>query len=134
MENNQHFLGRGWSFPPRFDRPTGEVEMTVGVEDIQRSLRILFSTTLGERVMNPTYGSSLADMVFEPMNTGMIAYVQNLLETAILYHEPRIDAETIQVLPDALEGILRILIEYKVRGTNSRFNFVFPFYLNEGGA
>lgn len=133
MENDPRIVGRGWSFPPRFDRATAEVEMTVGVDDIQRSLRILFTTTLGERVMNPTYGSSLADMAFDPMNTGMIAYIQNLLETAILYHEPRIDAEAIRITTNPLEGMLSILIEYRVRATNSRFNFVFPFYLNEGG-
>jgi phage baseplate assembly protein W len=132
IEDNPHFLGRGWRFPPRFERNTAEVAMTVGIDDIHRSLQVLFTTTLGERVMNPTYGSGLADMVFEPMNTGMIAYIQNLLETAILFHEPRIDAETIAVVPEPLEGMLRIEIVYRVRGANSRFNFVFPFYLTEG--
>ncbi len=127
---NEGFLGRGWSFPPSFDRAGAEVETTSGVTDIERSLEIIFTTALGERVMNPTFGCSLEDMVFESMNTSMLAYVRNLLETAILYHEPRIDAEPVELISDGLEGMLRIVVHYTVRGTNSRFNFVYPFYLN----
>lgn len=134
MLNDEVFLGRGWSFPPSFDRSLAEVETTFGVPDIERSLEIIFTTSLGERIMNPTFGCSLEDMVFEPMNTSTHTYIQNLLETAILYHEPRIDAEAVEVKPDELEGLLRIEIRYKVRGTNSRFNFVYPFYLSAGGS
>lgn len=128
------FLGAGWSFPPTFDRGLAQVNMTAGVEDINKSLEIIFSTALGERLMNPTFGCALDDMVFEPMNVSQVTYIENLIETAILYHEPRIDADTIEVRPDDLEGILWIEIEYTVRTTNSRFNFVFPFYLEETAA
>ncbi len=31
-----------------------------------------------------------------------------------------------------LEGEILIEIEYVVRATNSRYNFVFPYYKNEG--
>ena len=31
-----------------------------------------------------------------------------------------------------LEGVVLIEITYRVRTTNSRFNFVFPFYKQEG--
>jgi hypothetical protein len=124
------FLGTGWSFPPAFDRVGAEVELTSGVEDIERSLEIIFSTALGERIMNPIFGCSLEEMVYEPMTTARIAYIENLLKTAILYHEPRIDADLIEVQPDNLEGALWIRINYTVRTSNSRFNFVYPFYLN----
>ena len=33
---------------------------------------------------------------------------------------------------DELEGKLLIEIDYVVKATNSRLNFVFPFYKNEG--
>jgi phage baseplate assembly protein W len=63
------------------------------------------------------------------LNTSRIAYIQNLIETAILYHEPRIDADQVDVSPESVEGVLRIHVGYTVRGTNSRFNFVYPYYL-----
>jgi len=125
------FLGTGWSFPPTFDVSLSEVEMTSGLADINKSLEIIFTTSLGERIMNPTFGCNMDNMVFEAMNTSRITYIENLIKTAILFHEPRIDAEAIEVRPDQAEGVLWIHINYKVRTANSRFNFVFPFYVNE---
>ncbi len=131
MPTENSFIGRGWSFPPSFNRASARVEMTEGIDDIHKSLEIIFNTSLGERIMNPKFGCSLKDMVFEPINTSVIGYIQNLIETAILYHEPRIDAENVNVEFDSNEGALRIKIDYKVRGSNSRFNFVYPFYIRE---
>ena len=129
MTADQAFLGSGWSFPPTFDRRSG-LRMTVGIEDIERSLEIIFSTALGERWMNPKFGCALDGLQFEPMNQSLLTYVQSLVETAILYHEPRIDAERVEVVADQLEGVLMIHVDYSVRTSNSRFNFVYPYYLD----
>lgn len=125
------FIGTGWSFPPSFDRNTAGVVMNSGIQDIEESLRIIFSTRLGERIMNPQFGCALDDHVFESMNASRLSYIENLIRTAIIYHEPRIDADQIAVEPDHQGGRLLIGIGYKVRGSNSRFNFVYPYYLNE---
>jgi phage baseplate assembly protein W len=134
VAGTDHIIGQGWSFPPQFDLSRARVNMTTGVEDINNSLFIIFTTALGERVMQPKFGCSLHSMLMEPMNTGNLGYVRNLLETAILYHEPRIDAEKIVMDVESEQGVLRIEVIYKLRGSNSRFNFVFPFYVNEGSA
>ena len=68
LENNS-FLGRGWSFPPSFDNTIGEVVMQQGEADIQESLKILLSTSLGERIMQPRYGCNLTDLLFETLDT-----------------------------------------------------------------
>ncbi|RCU50559.1 hypothetical protein EZV61_16600 [Corallincola luteus] len=134
MADSEQIIGRGWSFPPSFDRGRGEVAMTTGIDDIHASLQIIFSTSLGERLMQPIFGCSLQSMVQEPMNSGNLGYIKYLIETAILYHEPRIDAEEVGVSFNAEQGVLDIAISYLVRGSNSRFNFVYPFYINEGEA
>ncbi|MNZ21278.1 Lysozyme [compost metagenome] len=126
------FIGSGWSFPPAFDRKAASVTMSTGIRDIEESLRIIFSTALGERIMNPLFGCALDSSVFEVMNASRISYLENLIRTAIIYHEARIDADQITVEPDQPAGRLLIAIGYKVRGSNSRFNFVYPYYLNEG--
>ncbi len=130
MEEEKDIVGRGWSFPPSFDLGTRSVRTRRGIEDIEESLQIIFSTTIGERIMQPTFGCNLADHVFEPMNTGQLTYIEELVSTAVLYHEPRIDAE-VSVKLDAERTALIIEVDYTVRGTNSRFNFVFPFYIRE---
>ncbi len=127
------FLGTGWSFPPAFGRISNGVEMTSDELDIQLSLRILLSTRKGERVMQPDYGCNLDEMLFEPMTTTFKTYISEMVKTAILYYEARIDLNSVTVddSRDA-EGVIVLIIDYTVRTSNSRFNFVYPYYITEG--
>jgi phage baseplate assembly protein W len=129
----QSFLGRGWSFPPTFHRNLAGVEMVEQDADIASSLEVLLGTTQGERVMLPQYGCNMNELVFESLDTRMKTLMADKIESAILYHEPRIELEKVR-LGDSreLEGVVLIEIEYRVKSTNSRFNFVFPYYKLEG--
>lgn len=133
MELTRPFLGRGWSFPTEFDRQAKGVVMLEEEADIQSSLHILLSTRLGERVMLPGYGCNMDSLVFEAMNLTLLTYMKDLVENAILYHEPRIELDKVVIDNTRQnEGFLLIEIKYMVRTTNSRYNYVYPFYLNEG--
>ena len=111
------------------------MELVRDMEDIEQSLNILLSTSLGERVMQPEYGCNLTDYLFESLSSGVIGYIKDRVKNAILYYEPRIVAEKIDVTSDAstdlLEGHFTITIEYTIPGTNSRFNYVYDYYKNE---
>jgi phage baseplate assembly protein W len=131
--NDRNFIGRGWSFPPHFDRNAKVVVMTEDVEDINNSLFILLSTTVGERVMDMSYGCNLEDMVFETLDTSTITFIKSKIEKAILFYEARIEVERIELnTENILEGVILIEIDYIVSATNNRFNFVFPFWREEG--
>ena len=137
MANNgakkDDFLGRGWSFPPNFNVQTQTVDMTEKNDDIERSLHILLTTSVGERVMEPKYGCNMEDLLFESLDTSTKTIIKDKILTAILFFEPRITVNFIEInTQDELEGKLLIEIDYVVNATNSRFNFVFPFYKNEG--
>ena len=132
MAENNSFLGRGWSFPPEFNGASGTVTMLDGEDDINSSLQILLSTRLGERIMQPKFGCALDELSFESLTTTMKTYIKDLIETAILYFEPRIDIDLISLTEDINEGLITISLDYTVRSTNSRQNLVFPFYKNEG--
>jgi hypothetical protein len=126
------FLGTGWGFPPAFSNKTSDVGLLSDVDDIQSSLEILLTTRPGERVMRPDYGCNLDELVFEPLTTTFKTYIKDLISTAILYYEPRIEVNSID-LDDTgeLEGRILIVIDYTISATNTRFNFVYPFYKNE---
>ena len=130
---NGPFLGRGWSFPPTFNRSLSGVEMLEQEADIASSLEVLLTTARGERVMLPQYGCNLEELVFESLDTRMKTLMADKVESAILYHEPRIELERVR-LDDSreLEGVVLIEVMYRVKSTNSRFNFVFPYYKSEG--
>ncbi|MFA6947309.1 MAG: GPW/gp25 family protein [Pedobacter sp.] len=127
------FLGRGWSFPPEFNITSQSVEMTEKVDDIYKSLEILLTTKVGERIMQPKYGCNMDELIFESLDTATKTIIIDKIKTAILYFEPRIDAKKIELNTDnESEGMIVLEIEYVVRATNTRFNFVYPYYRNEG--
>jgi uncharacterized protein len=130
---NLPFLGRGWSFPPAFNRGKGGVEMLEQEADIASSLEILLTTMPGERVMLPEFGCGMEELVFESLDTRMKTLMADKIESAILYFEPRIQVEAVTLDDNLeLEGVILIEVIYKVKATNSRFNFVYPFYKIEG--
>jgi uncharacterized protein len=126
------FLGTGWGFPPTFPSDGSSVRMVHGEEDIRESLHILLSTVPGERVMVPTYGCDLSRYVFRALTTSLISEIKDVVTTAVVRWEPRIDllACLVRASPDE-PGLLLIELAYRVRATNSRSNMVYPFYLNE---
>jgi uncharacterized protein len=122
------FLGTGWSFPPEFLPTTGEVVMTADEDDIQSSLKILFGTAIGERIFNPKYGLSMQEILFEPMSTTLKTDLTDRIKIAILIYEPRIELLSLELDTTAeTEGKISIVMEYVVRGTNSRYNLVYRF-------
>lgn len=145
--NKQPFFGTGWAFPITFQKVKADatsraaegtasyctVERAADLEDIGQSLTILLTTRPGERVMRPDYGCALEDLLFEPMNESLLTYVRNLIDRAILYYEPRIKLNEIDILEDdnLLEGRLKVAVDFTVRTTNSRFNYVYDFYTRE---
>lgn len=133
MPNDNAFLGRGWSFPPTFDAGHKNIAMVDADQDIKESLGILLSTHPGERVMAPEYGCAIKSMVFDQIDLTTLTEIKSLIEHAVLFYEPRITLEQININTDhASEGRLLIALDYTVITTNSRSNMVYPFYLMEG--
>jgi len=126
------FLGKGWKFPVRVD-DQGKIALSEYEEDIQEAIRIILLTSLGERVMRPEFGAGLHDYVFETMSATNIGNIQTAIQDGLIEWEPRIEILAVNVEPDPGSiGKLLIDIDYRVRATNTQFNLVFPFYIEEG--
>ena len=133
MENTKSFLGRGWAFPPAFNRNTNSVELVEDEADILNSLEILLSTRRNERIMLRGYSCYLDELLFNPLDLALKTYLVDQIKTAILYHEPRIDVTRVALEESGMQdGVVLIKVEFVVRKTNSRKNMVYPFYKNEG--
>lgn len=133
--SDKSFLGTGWSFPPEFN-PYGSVKKVSDEADIRESLAILLSTSPGERIMQPTYGCGLKSQIFEEISETTVTVMVDLVKRAILFFEPRVVVENVEVVSDnhedILNGVIKINITYIVRATNNRHNIVYPFYFTEG--
>lgn len=132
LADTNSFLGTGWDFPPTFVRGYNGTQMIKDEDDIQSSLEILLSTSLGERVLRPDYGAAVQDLLFEPLDTGTETLLQDRIERAVVVHEPRVFVDNIELTSDRENGIVELKLDYTIVTTNTRSNLVFPFYLNEG--
>ena len=134
MENKYNsFLGQGWAFPPAFNFERGTTELVENEKDIEESIRIILGTIPGERIMFPTFGCPIQKFVFESNNATQMTMLKDAVYDALLFNEPRIKVEKIEIKDDTYEqGIINIKVLYKVIITNTRNNVVYPFYFKEG--
>jgi Bacteriophage baseplate protein W len=127
----QEFLGVGWKFPVQVDG-AGNIAMSAFEQDIREAIRIILSTTKGERTMRPDFGCGIHDFVFDSMSTTTLGLIETSVREALIQWEPRIELLNIRVSTEAAEvGQLLVGIDYRVRATNNEFNLVYPFYLTE---
>lgn len=134
MSDGKEFLGTGWSFPPTFYQGGfNSIQMISGEEDIRQSIQIIVTTSVGERIMQPDFGASLSDLMFESITLSLATLLEDRIRTAIFQFEPRIELNGVLIDQDeANAGLILIDVDYTVLATNTRRNIVFPFYLNEG--
>jgi phage baseplate assembly protein W len=122
------FLGSGWAFPVQLQ--AGKVQLANAEVDVRQSIEIILGTALGERVMEPTFGCRLQELVFAEQNAGLQGLAAHYVEEALTLWEPRIQLKDVQVVPSAdQEGLLLITINYAIRSRNYPQNLVYPFYL-----
>lgn len=130
--SSKAFLGQGWKFPLSVNA-RGGISMLSGDDDIEAAIKVILLTSKGERVMRPTFGSSLNDYVFAPNQAtthGLIAYeVRESLEM----WEPRIEILDVNVTAHTEQpDCVLIDINYYVKAINDERNLVFPFYIIPG--
>jgi phage baseplate assembly protein W len=129
MSDQNEILGRGWAFPPSFNKQANDVAMLEGEADLQNSVHVIIHTKLGERILRAEFGSTIHDLIFEPLNENIKTYMSASLRNALELNEPRIE-----VLDITLEqenptiGRVDIAVAYRSIETNVTNNLVVPFY------
>jgi phage baseplate assembly protein W len=122
-------LGSGLAFPLRVDHGGG-LGLASGEEDVEQAIRLILSTSPGERAMRPEFGCDVHDLVFETIDAAMVGRIDAAVRAALHRWEPRIEVTEIEFdLSGTREGRLDIVIGYRVRLTNTKRNLVYPFYV-----
>lgn len=132
-QKQKEFLGSGWSFPVTFSVGNHQLVLTKFENNIRDSIDIIMQTNLGERSMEPQFGSGLRQYFFKEMNETLKGEIKDTVTTSLLTNEPRIEVLNVEVdYVDVSNGVVEITIDYEYNQTNTRHNYVYPFYLKEG--
>jgi phage baseplate assembly protein W len=122
-------IGSGWAFPPKIDAQGG-LALTSGYAELDQAILIILTTSPGQRVMRPTFGCRLHELVFAPNDSHTAARARRYVEEALGMWEPRIRVTRVDVGPDPdAANRLFIEIEYQVKATHDQRSLVHPFYL-----
>lgn len=128
-EPDPTFVGRGFSWPMQVDH-TGALRLSDDVEGLESSMRLVLMTAPSERLMRPQFGCRIWDLLFEPITANLLGQISEAVRQALAQWEPRVEVEDVTSTPDPdQDGMVRVLISYRVRSTNDRRNLVFPFYV-----
>lgn len=107
--------------------------MVTGLEDIKQSLHVLFSTQPGERVLNLDYGLDLPNMLFQNLSRTQQTMIEQLIKEAIEDYEPRIVLQKTSIdTSQKAEGKVFIQLDFMILKVNTRYNVVYPFFMEEG--
>ncbi len=132
-KKQKEFLGSGWAFPVTFSVGNHQLEITRYENNIEDSIDVIMQTNFGERPMNPQFGSGLRQFFFQEMNETLKVEIKDIVASSLLSNEPRINVLNIEVeYIDLMNGLVEITIDYEYNQTNTRHNYVYPFYLKEG--
>jgi phage baseplate assembly protein W len=127
---NADFLGSGWCLTSLLKQQT--IDLSADEVNIRQSIWIILATAPGERVMRPSFGCGLHDLVFAVPDAATLGRVRKEVFDALVLWEPRIEVIEVDVETKGRGEVLLINIHYKVRATNNFFNLVYPFYLTVG--
>lgn len=132
MADQYPVIGTGFKFPIKVNSKGG-LDWSSGPQRIQDAIWIIISTSLGERVMRPTFGAGAADFVFEPNSVASQARLSAAVSSALTQWEPRIEVVNVSITqaPQVPSGVL-VSIQYTIRSTNELYNMVYPLYVQEG--
>jgi hypothetical protein len=133
------FLGVGWQFPVVVvdqekvkPSPKG-FALAKYEESIKQSIRIILSTAKGERVMRPDFGCGIHELVFAPNSAATQGSAEHHVSEALIRWEPRIEVLNVKATVSGVhDEELLISVDYRIAMTDSRFNLVYPFYLDRG--
>lgn len=106
---------RPLSFPYRIDQ-TGRTAVVEPDREIRELIEQLLFVAPGERVMRPTLGSGVGQMVFAPASEQLAATAQHLVQGALqTWLGDRLSVDDVEVTAE--ENVLTITIRYRVRLT-----------------
>jgi len=87
-------------------------------EAIKANLLNFFLTGVGERYLNPGFGSSLRNLLFENIDQTKLQAIRSNIENQLELYFPRIIPTEVDLIGNPDENLVSFVLKYQVRDTN----------------
>jgi len=76
---------------------SGDIGKKTDVHAIRQAIKNIIYTNINERPFDPTWGSQIRELLFEPVDDLSSGVLENLIQQAIENHEPRCQVKQVRV-------------------------------------
>ena len=83
---------------------------------IARSIRNIVLTNPGERFFEPDFGSNVSRTLFETLDDITASSLKDEIDSAITAYEPRVELNTVDVVPDYDNSQFNVTVNYTIVG------------------
>lgn len=101
-------------------------ELLYNGDAVMRSILTILTTRRGTRPFRRTFGSSLMELLFDPLDDVTAKRIRTQLLRDIAANEPRVAIQEVEVLPDnGIDGYYINIVGWMVRLNNQPLSFNF---------
>lgn len=108
-----------------------DIIVSEDVQAIRNSLYNIFSTKRGEMLLNPDFGASMEQFLFENVSPFIGKIIGEKMLSAIQKYEPRVEVININVYPQA--DLNQYLIQFIFSFTNIKKESTLTLFLQKNG-
>jgi phage baseplate assembly protein W len=99
---------------------TGDILVDYDLEAVKNSIRNIFTTKKGQKLLNPDFGVSLDQFLFTQLTVPNAKAIANEILRGVSKYESRIDITNIYVTPDFNLNLYKIQIFYNMKDINKQ--------------
>ena len=100
----------------KFNPLSGDLIALKNENAIARAVRNIVSTTPGDKLFDPDFGSSVSEILFENVDDITAVSIQDEIRNCLNNYEPRVDLVNVDVNPNFDENQFDVKITYKIVG------------------
>jgi len=101
----------------------GRLKIAENVAAVMSSIDNILRTRRGERVMLPSFGSDLAGVLFEPVNSSTIKFLSRALKNDIERWDDRVLISSVEIYPDPDSGYISITLLFSIKGISDLLKY-----------
>ena len=102
----------------KFNPLSGDLITLKNETAIARAVRNIVSTTPGEKLFSPDFGSSVSEILFENVDDITAVSIKDEIRSSLANYEPRVELIDVKVDPNFDENQFDVTITYRIIGVD----------------
>ena len=102
---------------------SGTIKKVEDIDSVKQSIKIILSTSLGERIMEPDFGSRLRNLLFEQMDDITTILIELEIQETIEKWEDRVIINNVNVVPNYDINYYDVYVDFTVIRIDKRGTF-----------